>query len=482
MLRVGFYNLAGALVRLGFAAISIPILLRALGADVYGLWSWVLAVLGFVALAEAGLSTATTVLVARAVGRGEARGVTEILTVVIVTVATLASVAGGTLWLLSGWIVAHSDAVAAHQEDAMRALRLGSLVVWTRCLQQVLIAVQQAFGRYGLVNALVSTQAVVSTAGLIVIARQRSDVSALALWLAVSGCLFLLLHLFGCRSLGRGLVLRPAWSSARLGDLLRYSGGAWVVALGTTLFSQGDRLVVGAVLGTAPLGVYAAFTTAALQINVLSAVAVQPLLPELAAGPALGSAALRAKVEQAVRINFALAFSLGLGLAALSPEIARLVLPGEVTTEQVAALRDMGIICALFSVTAVGFYVLQATGRLLTCAAIVLVSSIVTLVLIAVAARGYGLRGAVLGNAGYVLNVALHWTAMSSLGIGWRRWLGAAVLPSLVFAGALLLDAALPASLAARAVLVLAAAGVFAAWALRGASLPGLAGPGGAVS
>jgi O-antigen/teichoic acid export membrane protein len=232
------------------------------------------------------------------------------------------------------------------------------------------------------------------------------------------------------------------------------------------------------VLGAAPLGVYAAFTTAALQINVLSAVAVQPLLPELAAGPTHGSAALRAKVEQAVRINFALAFSLGLGLAALSPAIARLVLPGEVTTEQVAALRDISIVCALFSITAVGFYVLQATGRLLTCASVVLLSSVVTLALIAVAARSYGLRGAVLGNGGYLINIALHWTAMSSLGIGWRRWLGEAAVPTLVFVGALLLDAALPASLAVRAVLVLSATCALAAWALRGNRKPRLAGAG----
>jgi O-antigen/teichoic acid export membrane protein len=475
MLRVGMYNLAGALVRLAFAAVSIPILLRALGPDLYGVWSWVLAVLGFAALAEVGLSTATTILVARAAAGSEPRALAEILTVVVVTVTVLAGAVGGALWLAAGWMVAQGDAAAAHQTDAVRALRIGAVYAWTRCLQQVLAAILQAFRRYGMSNALVSAQAVVSTLGLMALARRGAGVDVLALWLTACGCLFLVLHALACRGAVRGRGLRPRWSSARLRTLLGQGAGGWLVALGGVLFTQGDRLVVGAVLGSASLGVYAAFTSIAFQINALSAVAVQPLLPELAARPERDTPSFEGRIAQSVRLNFALALGMGLGLVLLAPFVVRLVLGTAATAEQAAALRALGAIYGVYSVTAVGYYVLQGTGRLYTCAAIVLASGAATLTLIAIGGRIGGLRGAVLGNAGYALTLALHLTAMSRLGIGWRRWLGWTALPLFVFAGAILLERALPATLAVRLGAAAFASALLALWTLRARTGSGLA-------
>jgi O-antigen/teichoic acid export membrane protein len=467
MLRVGIYNLAGALVRLGFAAISIPILLRALGPDVYGLWAWVLAILGFAALAEVGLSTATTILVSRAAAGSEPRALGEILTVVLVTVTVLAGSVGCALWLTAGWMAAHSDAVAAHQAEAVRALRIGAVFAWTRCLQQVLTAILQAFGRYGWSNALLSAQAAVSTTGLMVLARGGSGIVGLALWTTACGCLFLLLHALAGRRAVRGLGLRPRWSGARLRTLLGQGAGGWLVALGGVLFTQGDRLVVGAVLGTAPLGVYAALTSVAFQINALSAVAVQPLLPELAAQHERHAPSFEAKVQQSVRLNFALALGMGLGLALLAPVVVRVVLGGAATPEHAFALRALGVIYGVYSVTAVGYYVLQGTGRLATCAAIVLASGVATLTLIALGGRLGGLRGAVLGNAGYALTLALHLTAMSRLGIPWRRWLGWTAVPLLLFAGGLLLERTLPPAAAVRLATTALASVAMAVWVLR---------------
>ncbi len=71
---------------------------------------------------------------------------------------------------------------------------------------------------------------------------------------------------------------------------MRYSLAAWLVVVGTVLFTQGDRLVVGAVLGTATLGVYAVITSTVLQINSLSATAVLPILPEISSEPLAPSA------------------------------------------------------------------------------------------------------------------------------------------------------------------------------------------------
>jgi uncharacterized membrane protein len=150
----------------------------------------------------------------------------------------------------------------------------------------------------------------------------------------------------------------------------------------------------------------------------------------------------------------------------------RVLLPGAAPAGHVAALRDLGVIYGLYSLTAVGFYVLQGTGRLLTCAAVVLATGALTLVLIGLGARAHGLRGAALGNAGYALNLVLHLVAMSSLGVGWRRWTASMAVPLLLFGSALAAETVLPPSLAARGALTALAGGALAAWALYGRGGP----------
>ena len=60
MLRNGFFNLAGSMIRLGLAVVMIPLLIHLIGVDEYGLWTLVNAALSMAALAEGGLSISTT--------------------------------------------------------------------------------------------------------------------------------------------------------------------------------------------------------------------------------------------------------------------------------------------------------------------------------------------------------------------------------------------------------------------------------------
>jgi Polysaccharide biosynthesis protein len=70
MLKNGFYNAAAGAVRVGLAILTIPVLIRLMGVEEYGLWALASAIVGIVTLAEAGLSTATTVFVSQDLGQG----------------------------------------------------------------------------------------------------------------------------------------------------------------------------------------------------------------------------------------------------------------------------------------------------------------------------------------------------------------------------------------------------------------------------
>ncbi|MHC5830236.1 MAG: lipopolysaccharide biosynthesis protein, partial [Nostoc sp.] len=100
LLKNGFYNTVGGVVRIGLAVLTIPILIKMLGIEEYGLWTLAYAVVQVVNLAEAGLSVATTVFVSQDIDKEDAdnlsNSLSETLTVTfggMLIFATLAAIA-----------------------------------------------------------------------------------------------------------------------------------------------------------------------------------------------------------------------------------------------------------------------------------------------------------------------------------------------------------------------------------------------------
>ena len=100
-------------------------------------------------------------------------------------------------------------------------------------------------------------------------------------WQALLTTIMLIAHLWVATRPLQNMTLRPAWSSSKAKAIAQYSAMAWLSSLGPLLFSHGDRIVVGAILGPAALGIYSAITSVTSQISVLTSLAVHPLFPTL---------------------------------------------------------------------------------------------------------------------------------------------------------------------------------------------------------
>jgi O-antigen/teichoic acid export membrane protein len=199
--------------------------------------------------------------------------------------------------------------------------------------------------------------------------------------------------------------------------------------LGTLLFSQCDRLIIGWRLDTRALGVYAAITNITAQINALSALPVQPLLPLVSGASTAGEAAqedLRRRVQEALQMNVLMALALGGALALFAPWIIRIILPGA-DEQSVLLLRMATVIYALYSINATGYFILLGLGRAGVCTKIVLASGILAVLLIGAGAAYLGLLGGVAGNVGYLGTLALTVVGLKRLKIrlpaamGWLR-------------------------------------------------------------
>lgn len=430
MLKNGLYNVAAGAVRIGLAVITIPVLIRLLGIEEYGLWTLASAVMGMLGLAEAGLSTTTTVFVSKDLGNEDTKGLSQTLTVTVGAMLILATLAGISLWLGAEAIVSLFPKLGQTQQlKATQALQISGLIVWTRLLQQVIVGIEQGYQRYDLLSALNTIQSGLFSLGILVVAWLGGRTVDLMQWQAIASVMMLLSHVWVVRLLLRGRNLHFTWNKEKGLSVGRYSIMMWFTSLGSALFNKCDRLIVGNFLGTQILGIYAAITDITTQINSFSALPVQPLLPSLSilnTKQNIARSLLHYQVKQALQINVFVALGLGANLIMLSSIILPLVFPKEIAIQYLLPFCITVIIYSLYSINAVGYYTLLSTNAVKACAVIQLISGVLSLLIIAIGAHSFGLIGATVGNSGYLTSIFLTFLGMKKLSIPnnvWIKWL-----------------------------------------------------------
>ena len=215
-MKAGIHNTFGGVLRAVIFVVTVPLVIRIVGAEEYGLWALVSAIVGLISLVEGGLSFSTTVFASRDLERNDETGLGQTLTIVLTCMLILATAAAGIVLLGADMISDHFPKLTESQRvTAASALKYSSLVIWTRLLQQIPMGIQQALHRYGLMNILSTVQQALSNLGLLWVAGMGGKTVAFMQWQAAIGVLALLAHGVTGYVLLRSMRLRPGWDRAR---------------------------------------------------------------------------------------------------------------------------------------------------------------------------------------------------------------------------------------------------------------------------
>lgn len=406
---------------MGLSVLTIPLLIRFIGVKEYGLWTLASSTVGIVTLAEAGLSVSTTVFLSRDLANNDADSLSQTLTVTVGTMLLLATTAAITLWIGAPKLVELFGLLERSQYiKAVQALRIGGVVIWAQLLQKVIVGVEQAYQQYGVMNVLSTLQLALINLGLLLVAWFGGKTAELMQWQAVISVGMLVAHCWaGWILLGQSKV-HIAWEVGRGLAIAHYSLMTWMTSIGSVIFGQVDRLVVGALLGTEKLGIYAAITTIARQINTFSALPVQPILPSLSSEiekKGNSHKKIKNQVIKALQINGIIAYSLGAIFLAFAPFIMEVMIPDVKDNNYIREFNIAVIIYTLYSTNAVGYYTLLSAKAVKSCMLIVLASGTISLLSISAGGWHFGLIGAILGNAGYVFSFSLTLFALNKIDV-----------------------------------------------------------------
>src|SRR6266850_1387933 len=467
LLRNGLYNVGGATVRGAVGLLTIPFLIRFLGIREYGVWSLVYAVFALMTMSEAGISVAASVFLSKDLAKNDLGEAARTLTFILSSAVLLSAALGLLLWIAGPLIVRPLAAFrSAERADAGRALQIAGFAVSAFILQRTLVGVEQAFNRYAAINALELCQSLLANVGLVVVAWLGGRTIDMMKWQVFVCALLLAAHCWAVFWLLRNKGLNFEWSRSKARQIFRYSLATWTATLGSAAFGQCDRFIVGGVLGAPVLGIYSAITNITSKINSFSATAVQPLVPSLSRDVALDAPA-QGRIRQATHLNALIAIEAGIFLYVLADWVMQVLAPWATAREDILGLQIGAVIYALYSLNAPGFYILFSIGEVRTNVAVTLSSGVVSLALILVGARYFGMLGALAGNAGYLGTFLLVVAGLRKTGITLGLYLRWMAFPLLCLATALIVGSGLQGHLLWRTVFVIVQGALLMLWFLQ---------------
>jgi O-antigen/teichoic acid export membrane protein len=449
LIRNSFYNIVGSVFRLAINFFSIPLIIRFIGIEEYGLWSLVSTIVAFASLLECGLTSSIIVFLSKDIGVDDSKGASETLTITFILLLCLSFLIVFCLWLGSPFIITHIPSIQVNQHSSLiYSSQLGGIFVFFNILQRLPIAIEQVYERYGKMNLINTFYLAFNTLGLCVVAWLGGRSVAMMQWQILTNIAFLIIHSWAACCMIKSISPNFSWSFKKASEITRYSLASWSTVLVSALFSQGDRLIIAFFLGTRSLGIYTAISNIVSQIPAFASVPVQPLVPKLlsilASESKESKAEVRKLVGQALQLNVLTSVIIGSTVLAFSNLLANIILPGVAINESVPVLQVMAIIYTLYAMNVVGFNILLAKKVVVKCLINQVISTALSLVLIVLGAKMNNLLLASLGNIGYVGTIGMLVMGMREIDIPTTEWLGNLLFPLICFIAASTLFVILP--------------------------------------
>jgi O-antigen/teichoic acid export membrane protein len=436
LLRNGFYNIVAALTRLGIQVLSIPLIIKFIGVEEYGLWSLVMTIIAFAYLVEGGVTNSIIFFVSKDIGCEDHQGVLITIVMTGVLLACFSIFIATSLWFFAPvsfkYFSYFSNLNQTQINSLIKSSQFGGIYTCFYILQRLPIAIEQVYQRYGQMNLINTLYSFLNTAGLLFVVWKGGHSVQMMEWQVVTNFAFLIIHICVVWQLinwqlFKTMSVKSFFVFKKIREIIRYSLINWCSGFTSVLFNHGDRLIIALSFGTYSLGIYAAIGNIVSQIQVFVTTAVQPISPKLAS--LLGSSdsgkkdEINQTVKQAFHLNIYLSVLLGSAIFIFSELINKILLPGVPTTDSVPVMRITAIIYTLYSMSIVGYFVLLVTKSAFEGLMIQICSTLICLLLIFWGSKTGSLRWAVMGNVGYLSILWVHVLAMQKLNIQPREWL-----------------------------------------------------------
>lgn len=405
LLRNSVLNLAGWILPIGVALVSVPFLIRGLGTERFGVLTIGWVIIGYFGLFDFGLGRALTKLVAERFGTRREAEIPELVWTALALMLVL-GIAGALLLAVgSPWLVANVLRVSPGlEQETQRSFQLLSLSLPWVISSAGLLGTLEAGQRFGWVNAVRVPSVLFNYLAPLAVLPFSSSLVPVVVLLVVGRVLSWLAYLLACLHSYPPLRLRVAINWQRTGMLARFGGWMTVSNMVSPLMTHLDRFLIGALISMTAVAYYASPYEVVTRLWLIPAALMGVFFPAFAATFSTDRARTGVLFGRAVRIVFVAIFPLALLLVVWAPEGLRLWLGPEFELRSTVVLRWLALGVFINCLAQVPFALIQGLGRPDITGKLHLAELPLYAVAIWMLSRSYGLEGVAIA---WVLRIAV---------------------------------------------------------------------------
>jgi O-antigen/teichoic acid export membrane protein len=358
------WNLIGSGAPMLLAIFCIPVLIRGLGTDRFGVLTMAWAVIGYASLFDLGLGRALTQLVARKLGTGEDREVPPLVWTSLLLMLVLGLLGAVAVISLSPWLVhrALHIPIALQRETLYSFYLLGfsiPVVISTAGLRGLLEAQQ----RFGWINALRIPMGVFTFVGPLLVLPFSKSLFPMVAVLVAGRLIAWLAHLLLCLHVTAGLRTRIAWHGPVVGPLLRFGGWMTVSNIVGPLMVTLDRFLIGAMLSVSAVAYYATPYEVVTKFWLIPGALVGVMFPAFSTSSVQDRDRMAFLYGRSVKYLLLVLFPLVLLVVVLAQDGLKLWLGAEFAQNSVHVLQWLAVGVFINSLAQVPFALLQGVGK-----------------------------------------------------------------------------------------------------------------------
>ena len=415
-------NLIGGGGRMLIFLLTIPLLIKFMGIEKYGLWILLTSIGNVALLLDSGLTGTSMFFVSKSINNPKDvnKAVTSLLLIngIIVLIITL-------IFVLFSALINHLFFSNIYEPNITKAITFIGLYSSILICHNVFIGVIQSFEDFLNVNILKLSFLLVLNLGLVILSYYDFSFYKLTLWMVLSCSIALLFYVI----LAMKKLKKFIWifDKESFKEVVYYSLNTWLGYAGNVLFNQFDKIILGLISTPYILGAYAAIISITTYINSLATVGLQPLIPVIAKlFPQfnLNKNKIFSVFKFSLQFNTVLVFCLGLLMMPFLDYILYNIMDIERNNINLPLYFFMAIVIySLNSLYVPGFYTLLAIKESKIVGTIQLFSAIFSLFLVYILGVNFGIMGAIMGNIGFILSYYFNFKMSEKLKSNAFEWI-----------------------------------------------------------
>lgn len=383
--------------------VSAPYLVSRLGFDQYGIWMLVNAFTGTMGIFHVGLGDATIKYVSAYRGRNDSAGVQRIVAGTLALSGILGGLAAAGLYFAAPLLVQHVFKISpAHYVETVQAIEVGALVLFLQAIYQVFASALKAYENYGPPTKIAVMVKSGTIAGAVVLVALGHGIVAILFLTAAFTLLGIIAQAFPVARIVGVRSFWPAldWESWK--EVLGFGCYSWIQNAAGVAFSQADRLLIAAMLGTTPLAYYTLCVQIAQQVHGLASGAFGFLFPHISARERSGNRrTVRRVFRLAVGVNLVLAVMLALPLVVFGRELLRLWMGSAFAAHAYLVLAILAVAYCALSINVAPHFTLLGLGKVRFVSLMNVFGGLLSLCAAALLIPAFGLLGAAAGRLFY---------------------------------------------------------------------------------